>query len=376
MKKIGIFGGTFSPVHNEHIAIARQAIKELQLDKLYIVPTFMPPHKSKAPISGEHRLNMLKLAFSDMEKVEINEYELNSLGKSYTYLTVSHFKELHKDAQLYFIVGGDMLTDFKTWKNPEIIMDKCDLAVFNRDDFYTDYTLENELFIKRFNKGYIKLNYNGKGVSSTRIRVYSMLNLSLDGQVPKSVEEYIIKNDIYKGDFIADFIKTALPEKRLIHTAEVAVSALSKAKELGLSEDKVLTTSLLHDCAKYLDKSAFKGFELPSDVPKPVEHAFLGAFVAEKVLNITDQEIIDAIRYHTSGKANMTTLSKLVFVADMVERGRDYEGVEKLRELFNKDFERCFIECLIEEVEHLKNKKSVIYVETLNAYDYYVKGAK
>ena len=150
--------------------------------------------------------------------------------------------------------------------------------------------------------------------------------------------------------------------------------ALSKVKELGLDEYKVLTACLLHDVAKYLNPKDFSEFTLPEGVPKPVVHAFLGAYFVEKVLNIKDVEIIDAIRYHTSGKANMSELGKLVFVADMVERGRDYQGVEKLRELFKKDFERCFIECLKEELQHLINKKSVIYEETINAYEYYVKG--
>jgi len=104
-----------------------------------------------------------------------------------------------------------------------------------------------------------------------------------------------------------------------------------------------------------------------------VVHAFLGAFVLEKELGVTDTEIIDAVRYHTSGKADMSTLGKLVFVADMVEEGRDYDGVEKLRELYDKaDFETCFRECLKEEMIHLLNKKQYIFVETLNSYDFYV----
>jgi hypothetical protein len=101
-------------------------------------------------------------------------------------------------------------------------------------------------------------------------------------------------------------------------------------------------------------------------------------FVDENVAPaLTDQEILDAIRFHTSGKANMSLLGKLIFVADMVEEDRNYEGVEYLRELFEKDdFEKCFIECLKEEVLHLLNKKQYIYKATLDAYDYYVKERK
>ena len=167
-----------------------------------------------------------------------------------------------------------------------------------------------------------------------------------------------------------------MPEKRLVHTANVAVCALKKVKELGLSYEKTLTAALLHDCAKYKDKKNYKDFVLPEGVPEPVEHAFLGAYLAQKEAGINDGEVLDAIRWHTSGRPAMTALSKLIFVADMVEKGRDYEGVERLRELYNGDFELCFKECLKEEVLHLINKKSPIYAETLKAYDYYIKGGK
>ena len=128
------------------------------------------------------------------------------------------------------------------------------------------------------------------------------------------------------------------------------------------------------DAIRYIDHTTVKDFTLPVDVPAPVVHAFLGAHLARTVLKIQDEEIIDAIRYHTSGKAEMSTLSKLIFVADMVEEGRSYDGVEVLRNLYETaDFDTCFKECLKEEVLHLINKKQYVYIETLNAFDYYVK---
>jgi predicted HD superfamily hydrolase involved in NAD metabolism len=266
-----------------------------------------------------------------------------------------------------------MLTDFKTWRYPERILSACTLAVFDREDFFTDYQTEKEYFNKTFGTEYVKLSYVGKSCSSTKTRVYASFGLSLDGQVPDGVEEYIRENGLYSGDKYTEFIKNNLPEKRLIHTANVVVKALSKAKELGLDKEKVRISATLHDVAKYLDYTKVKGFTLPEGVPGPVVHSFLGAYVAKNVLGVDDEEILDAIRYHTSGKAEMSTLGKLIFVADMIEEGRDYQGVEKLRESFEKDdFDKCFIECLKEEFLHLINKKQYIYEETLNAFKYYV----
>lgn len=373
MERIGILGGTFNPVHIEHVRLAESAIKELRLDALFIMPTFISPHKNTAPAPCEDRLNMLKIAFKDNDKVIVSDYEILNGGKSYTYLTVEHFQKQY-GSQIYFICGGDMLTNFKTWKYPERVLSACTLAVFDRDDFCTDYQGELKYFKNTFGQEFLKLSHVGKSCSSTKIRVYASLGLSLKGQVPFGVEEYIFNTKLYSGDKFTEFVKERLPEKRLIHTANVTAVALSKAKELGLDAEKVRISALLHDVAKYADYKKIKGFTLPSGVPEPVIHSFLGAFVAENMLGVNDFEILDAIRYHTSGKANMTTLGKLIFVADMIEEGRDYEGVGKLRELFEKgDFENCFIECLKEEFLHLINKKQYIYEETLNAFRFYVK---
>ncbi|MBQ0099635.1 MAG: nicotinate (nicotinamide) nucleotide adenylyltransferase [Firmicutes bacterium] len=375
MKKIGVFGGTFNPIHSEHIVIARLAIEKLNLDKLFIMPTFISPHKKGNIASAEDRFNMLKLAFKKDDKIEVSDFEIKNGGESFTYITVEHFRSVYPDAQIFLICGADMLNDFKRWKYPERILNACSLCAFGRED-YQILEKEHKYFKKTFNKDFTLLNYKGKNVSSTRIRVYSALGLSVDGMTDDSVIEYIKNNNLYKGNKYFEYVKSVLPEKRLRHTAEVVIKASSKIRELSLDSEKVYTACVLHDIAKYQKIEDYPCFTLPKNVPEPVVHAFLGAYISEKVLGITDMEIIDAIKYHTSGKANMTTLGKLLFTADMVDETRNYEGVEKLREYFSFSLEKGFIECLKEEMLHLKNKNQPIYVETINAYNYYVKGEK
>ncbi len=372
MRRIALFGGTFNPVHNEHIKMVKTAIKELRLDKIFVIPTNLPPHKKTTLISGEHRLKMLSLCFASEKKVEISDFEIKNGGTSYSYLTAEHFRRLFPDDDIFFLVGGDMLKDFKTWKFPQRILSACKLAVFERDDFYCSLDEEREYFKKFFNQDFINLKYKGENLSSTRVRIYSSLGLNLYGLTDEKVAKYIFDNNLYAGDKAFEFIKKTLPERRLIHTAEVAVTALKKVKELNLDKDKVLTACILHDCAKYIDYRTVEGFKLPDGVPAPVIHSFLGAFIAEKYLGVVDEEIIDAIRYHTSGKPNMSVLGKLIFVADMIEKGRSYEGVDYLRDMYEKDFNLCFKECLKEETVHLINRKQNIYSETLSAYEYYI----
>lgn len=375
MKRIAIFGGTFNPVHIEHVKTVAAAIDELKLDKLFLMPTFLPPHKNVSPASGIDRINMLKIAFRSFEKVEISDFELKNVGKSYSYITAEHFRSIYPDAEIFMLVGGDMLKDFKTWKNPERILNAVRLAAVRREDYEFDESAELEYFKSVFKKDFTLLDFTGKTVSSTEIRTYLAFGLKPQG-VDEEVFSYIRENAVYPPDAYQKYILEHLPEKRVIHTANVVICALKKAKELELDYEKVRVAATLHDCAKYDDYRAYDGFSLPKDVPPPVVHAFLGAFVAENVLGVKDVEILDAIKYHTSGKAEMSMLAKLIFVADMIERGRDYEGVDILRAEYEKDFESCFRLCLKEEVQHLINKKQYIYAETLNAYDYYVENKR
>ncbi len=370
MKKIGIFGGTFNPVHKEHVSVISSAIKELNLDLIYVVPTKIPPHKDVVPISAEHRINMLKLALESESKAIISDFEVKSEGKSYSYLTVSHFKNLHLGDELYLIMGADMLTDFKTWKNPEIILDKAKISAFCRKGYFIQEEKEREYFKKRFNKDFILMKYVGEDVSSTEIRVSASLGLKIPN-VTKKQEEYIYENGLFAGDKYCEFLKNNLTEKRLRHTVNVVTTAVTKARETGISENKIILAALLHDCAKYLNPKDFKGFNPPSNLPEKVVHAFLGEYVCRNVLKIDDEEVLDAIKYHTTAKPNLSLLGKLIFVSDMVEKDRNYEGVDYLRELFKRDLELAFRECLKEEVIHLKNRGDVIYPLTLEANKFY-----
>ena len=374
MLRIGLFGGAFDPVHEMHVKAAVAAVKQLNLDKLIVVPTNISPHKNVTPAPKEDRLNMLRIAFEDVGKAEISDFEIMREGKSFSFITAEHFKDEYKDAEMFMIVGLDMLKDFFTWKNPERILSSCTLAAFLRDGYFADETLEDK-FRRVFKKDYVKISFSGENVSSSEIRAYLNFGLTPSG-VNEKVLAYIRENGLYPPDGYSLYVKNALPEKRLIHTANVVACALSKAKELDLDAEKVRIAATLHDCAKYDDAEKYKDFTLPKDVPPPVRHAFLGAYVAEHVLGVTDTEILDAIRYHTSGKAGMTKLSQLIFVADMVERGRTYPEVTYLRELFEKDFDECFKRCLEEEVKHLISGKKYIYRETLSAYEYYVADGK
>ena len=120
--KIAIFGGSFNPVHSEHIRMAKCAVQELALDTLFVMPAHTPPHKKGALLApNEDRLNACRIAFENDEKIVVSDYEISQGGTSYTYLTCRRFRALYPDAEIFWLVGTDMLRDFPTWKNPKDI---------------------------------------------------------------------------------------------------------------------------------------------------------------------------------------------------------------------------------------------------------------
>ncbi len=374
MKKIGIFGGSFDPCHKEHILVAQSALEELKLDTLYIIPTNIAPHKqSSSAVSGEDRLNMLKIAFSNQPKIIVSNYEILSKGVSYTYLTVTHFKNLHKDATLYFIMGSDMLDNFPTWKNPDIICSLCELALVSRKDKkHLNYNAIDSIK-KLYNKEVIVLKTEGETVSSTEIRTRLKLGLGVDEFLPQGVYDYIVDKGLYLGDKYYNYVKNELPLKRRTHVLGVILTAKELGKKLGLDLEKVELASLLHDIAKYKDYNNYPLFKAPKNCPSEVMHQFLGEYIAKEELGVLDNSVLDAIKYHTTGREDMSILEKVVYVADLIEPSRKYEGVKYLREEIDKDFENGFIICIKEVFEFLKRGGGEIYPLTEQATKYYEK---
>ena len=258
--KVAIFGGSFNPVHNEHIKVAKAVVKELNLDKLIVMPTFISPHKQGIQaLSPTHRLNMLNLAFQDEPAIEISDYEVKKQGVSYTYQTVEYFKNLYPTATLYFMMGSDMLENFPTWKNPEQIVKNATLLLTERRSGEFDDSALIDNIYNLYGAVVEKLKVYGETLSSTKIRVYKQLGLSLDGLVPKSVEDYIDSNNLYEGARYYEYIKYALTIKRRVHTAGVILMALKLAKRLGVDSYKAELSALLHDLAKYKNSEDYKG---------------------------------------------------------------------------------------------------------------------
>ena len=227
--RIGIFGGSFDPIHSEHIALARQAVVDLALDRLFVMPAANPPHKPWRNLTPDRdRLAMCTLAFSEDAMITVSDYEIEKGGASYTYLTVRHFKELYPQAELFFLVGTDMLRNFPLWRNPEDILENATLAVCARAEEEGWAQEERAAFQKRFGKEFVVLSYEGKDVSSTKIRVLAGAGMDITAYTDEKVAAYIAENELYKIDGAVSSLALQKPS-RAAHSVRVALLAAERA---------------------------------------------------------------------------------------------------------------------------------------------------
>ena len=201
--KIGIFGGSFDPVHLGHLYLASDAAAAAQLDRVYFVPVKVQPFKQdRQAASGQDRINMLEIGFSYLpnpEKYEVSRYELDNEGVSYTYLTLRAFHDMFQGAEIYFILGEDSLLKIETWTEAEEILKSCSLIVGQRPGYDNEEMLET---IERIKSDYgteiLLIKNRLFDISSTHIRDRVYDEDLPDELVPEKVEEYIEKHGIYR----------------------------------------------------------------------------------------------------------------------------------------------------------------------------------
>ncbi|HRU84378.1 MAG TPA: nicotinate (nicotinamide) nucleotide adenylyltransferase [Eubacteriales bacterium] len=366
--KVGVFGGAFDPPHSEHIKAAAAAARAVPLDLVIIVPTYFAPHKAGASEAYQARRDMAEAAFSDFPvKVIVSDIEKDAGGASFTVRTLQELKKCYDE--LYLIIGGDSLERFDHWYKPDEILRLSRLVVFPRTG-YTGAETAKARLTQKYGGEIIILDGEGADLSSSVIR--AMLYLGLKADLPQGVAEIIKEQGLYRRyTSLLEGIDKLLTGEKLTHSKWTAVEAVKILTKFGfdLSFERVFTAAILHDAGKYSRK--YREAVPPESIGTPVEHQFEGAIIAEHEFNVSDRGILDAIRYHSTGRPNMSLLEKIVFVADKIEATCDYHGVEELRSAIYHDFETGFAEVLKRSYLLLKSKKREIFPLTVEAYKYY-----
>ena len=345
MRKIGIYGGTFDPPHLGHNEMLLQAQSQLELDFTVVLPCGEPVHK-KTSTDKAKRLDMCRLAFSGEKNVVVSDFEIFNTEKNYTLTTLRHFAEIYADSHLYYIIGSDSLEDFPKWYHPEQISELATIVVAPRAN--TKFSKAKEYAEKTYGADVVVLKEEPLNISSSELRCLFQFGLDTSQYIDKDVAEYIKKNKLYSEHAeICSKVRSFLDKGRYLHTFYTTMEGLKLAKLLNVDKEKVFFACLLHDVAKNTPQSDWSkySFENTENLPPPVVHSFLGALVAKQVFGINDEEILNAIKYHTTGRPDMTRLEQIVYVADMIEITRG-ANLDEVRKKVYADFDEGFLLCL------------------------------
>lgn len=203
-KRLGVFGGSFNPVHTGHLILAQDAADAFELDTVIFVPAAIPPHKlTQTLVTPEQRLDMVRLALEEHSKWEVSDEEIRRGGVSFSIDTVRHFTRMHPEADLYFIIGGDTLPELHTWKEIGNLLELCKVVTMVRPGF-DPATLKGRSLglpepavkdlVSRVTVGHVV------GISSTEIRMRVAQNKPISYLVPREVERYIHEHMLYRKE--------------------------------------------------------------------------------------------------------------------------------------------------------------------------------
>ena len=386
--RIGIYGGTFNPPHVGHIRAAKCAVNALKLDKLLLIPSCISPHKTipKHSPTPAQRLEMVQIAVGESEKIQVSDLELSRGGTSFTYETVAQVKDMYSDSDLFLFMGTDMFLSFRSWREPMKILGNAAIAVFYRGDKEEKEKIaEEKKILEELGASVFLVENPVTVISSTDLRRLLAFDCA-DSFLPEGVGDYIRKNRLYgcaedlKGlsmEALEKAVVGLLKPNRVAHVLGCRDTAVELAKIWGADETDAARASLLHDITKALDGPlqlvlcraygvCLDAFSVQN--PKTL-HALTGSLVAERIFG-ENKAVVDAIFSHTTGKAHMNTLEKIIYVADYMEPNRDFPGVQRLRELAFSDLDAALKLGLEMTVAMLREQGRSVSPESLRALDW------
>jgi nicotinate-nucleotide adenylyltransferase len=381
-QKIGIYGGSFNPPHKGHTYSAKAAVEQLGLSRLIVVPSGSPPHKllpDGGPDAGE-RLEMVREAFRGFPDCEVSDIEIRRPGESYTVDTLRELKKNYPGAEFFLIVGSDMFLTLRQWKDADEILRLAAPAV----------TLRRSAGVSELAPELAALGALGVSVETVKNAVIDVSSSELRRGLPRRefaqqsderVYSYIIEHGLYgaKPDF--DWLrfqayKLLSPERRL-HVAGCEAETVRLAKRYGADEDEAREAAILHDITKKLSEeeqlALCEAYAVPltehmRKVPK-ILHGHTAAALAAAKFGVSD-DVKSAIKWHTTGRAGMTELEKIIYVADTIEPSRDFDGVDELRELAYRDLDEVTLVYVNTTISELQAAGQTVDTTTFATAEY------
>ncbi len=388
MKKMGLFGGSFDPIHSGHMAMATRLADALGLDGVVLMPTYIPPHKIKETMApAEDRLAMCALAVAEDPRLTVSRLEIDREGASFTVDTLLALQQQQPDTQWYLFTGADMFCTLRTWYRFEEIAGLAVLCTVPRGDIDAAHLQEYAAELEQLGARCHVEQQPVMPVSSTELRRRVVAGEALTGLVSPAVEAYIAEKGLYRGDAgmtsrsrndqFRDIIRARLSDYRYRHSLCVADESARLAQKYGADTATMYTAGLLHDILKDTPANAqlqiLQDFGILLDgvakvVPK-LWHAVSGAAFIEHILGVKEPAILQAVRYHTTGRAGMSLEEKILFVADFTSADRDYPDVGEMRRLADVSLEEAMVYGIDFTIRDLLAGGQPVHPDTLAAYN-------
>lgn len=368
-KRIGLFGGTFDPIHLAHLAIVEAAKAGADLQEVLLMPSGYPPLKDPSGVSLPiYRYTMARLASARSTGIEVSDFEIKQTGPSYTLHTLKALNaELASPRDVYLICGNDVLFDLPNWYEPAAVLQNCTLLCGTRPGFSKTKIEQQIRFLSEEYGARIKTFVMPKmETSSTDIRTRLIEDSTAHiPELPLVVEQFLHRHQLYQKNRLLQAVRPATIEflfyvqhdlwtkmtlKRLLHSTGTAMTALELALRFGEDPDKAVVAGVLHDIAKeaswrdYLERHPEESHWL-ADYHQVV-HGPHGAELALRDYGITDQEVLNAITYHTTLRKNPSNLEKIIFLSDKIEPGRTFSDLKPIRKLAETDLNKATLACL------------------------------
>jgi nicotinate-nucleotide adenylyltransferase len=335
VRRIGIFSGSFDPIHKGHLRIIRDVLDKNLVDEVLIVPSCTAPYRK--PIAEvSHLRAMAQLAIVGLTQVSIAPEGLLKASPD-TVVTIRAIMRHYSGAQFYYIIGADKLAGILLWREVGRIFELCELLVYPRVGHNAQ---ELTLFAIAHGVRAQVLSVPPVNMSSSLVRTQISLLSDAWEMIPPRVARYIALNGLYSPPYEKQ-VKPYMNQRRFEHTLAVRDLAVELAYHHHIPMQKAAIAALLHDCAKCMKlgqlQAIAKRFHLAQDDPQAMKsnallHSKVGAVLAEYKYHVHDEDVLNAIRFHTTGRTKMSPLELCLFVADAAEANRgDYPGLSLIR---------------------------------------------
>ncbi len=384
-KHIAVVGGTFDPIHFGHFQLGRAALAALHLDEVWFMPSGSNNYRSVLGQRAEkfHREAMVKLAIAGQEKFRFSDWECIQPGSTYTSKTFAQLNATYPEVVWYYVVGADTLHSLKYWEEPELICHAVILLVAGRREQVSDDSLQQTAveLREKYGADVRFIPWDNIPVSSTQVRRNYLEGKLSAADLPAGVFDYMEKHHLYHSledltnEEILDRceateterqyyerLTTMLTPRRVRHCLGVMHMAMLLADAYrNVPLEKARLAGLLHDCGRTENNSL-----------NALAHAPAGAHIARRLFGVTDEAVLSAIRWHTTGRPGMTELEKVIYVADYIEPFRgQMVNLDKARRIAYTDLDHAVSFMAKNTVRYLESRGEDIDPITLEVIDYY-----